>query len=157
MEYAHQNITKVAQLHATDLLKRRWPNRYIGTPILSRKECVNGLIEIGAISKDIIELSNKDISLVFWFLSRINDRKNDNYSDDPSFYKSSAWRKLRYSVLLDSNGLCVKCGRGAVDGVKIHVDHIKPRSKYPELALDPSNLRVLCEDCNLGKSDSDLE
>lgn len=33
----------------------------------------------------------------------------------------------------------------------MHVDHIKPRSKYPALELVLSNLQVLCEDCNLGK------
>ena len=38
------------------------------------------------------------------------------------------------------------------DGAKMHVDHIKPRSKYPRLELDFDNLQVLCEDCNLGKS-----
>lgn len=34
---------------------------------------------------------------------------------------------------------------------RIHVDHIKPKSKYPQLALEEYNLQVLCEDCNLGK------
>ena len=38
---------------------------------------------------------------------------------------------------------------------RIHVDHIKPRSKYPELELDINNLQVLCEDCNIGKSNID--
>src|SRR5262249_39926358 len=30
-------------------------------------------------------------------------------------------------------------------------DHIKPRSKFPELELELGNLQVLCADCNLGK------
>jgi len=37
----------------------------------------------------------------------------------------------------------------------LHVDHIKPRSKYPELSLTFSNLQILCEDCNFGKSNID--
>lgn len=37
--------------------------------------------------------------------------------------------------------------------VIIQVDHIKPRSKYPDLAYDPKNLQVLCRDCNKGKYD----
>lgn len=37
----------------------------------------------------------------------------------------------------------------------IHVDHIKPRSKFPELSLVQSNLQILCADCNLGKSNKD--
>ena len=46
---------------------------------------------------------------------------------------------------------CMACGRGPKNGAVIHVDHIKPRSIYPELALSFSNLQILCEDCNLGK------
>ena len=32
------------------------------------------------------------------------------------------------------------------------MDHIKPVSKFPKLRLAESNLQVLCEDCNMGKS-----
>lgn len=67
------------------------------------------------------------------------------------FYKSPEWRQLRYRVLERKGNVCVACGSSPKDGSKIHVDHIKPRSIYPELALDINNLQVLCEDCNLGK------
>lgn len=33
----------------------------------------------------------------------------------------------------------------------MNVDHIRPRSRFPELALTESNLQVLCETCNHGK------
>ena len=33
----------------------------------------------------------------------------------------------------------------------INVDHIKPRSSYPELSLEFDNLQVLCAGCNLEK------
>ena len=69
------------------------------------------------------------------------------------FYRSPAWRKLRIKILNISNRRCMLCGQSPNIGVSLHVDHIKPRSKYPELSLDPDNLQVLCEDCNLGKSD----
>jgi len=36
-------------------------------------------------------------------------------------------------------------------GTRYHVDHIKPKSKYPDLAYDKTNLQVLCEECNIGK------
>lgn len=68
-----------------------------------------------------------------------------------SFYKSREWRELRYAALEKHGRKCVACGRTPDDDVKIHVDHIKPRSKHPELALDINNLQVMCEDCNLGK------
>lgn len=67
------------------------------------------------------------------------------------FYDSREWREVRYEAIKSNNGKCELCGRGKHDGVMLHVDHIKPRSKAPHLALDPSNLQVLCEDCNLGK------
>ena len=37
----------------------------------------------------------------------------------------------------------------------LEVDHIKPRSTHPELALDFDNLQVLCHDCNQGKGNRD--
>ena len=68
------------------------------------------------------------------------------------FYNSQEWKELRYEVLREGAGACTCCGARASDGLRIHVDHIKPRSKYPELQLSKSNLQILCEDCNFGKS-----
>lgn len=70
----------------------------------------------------------------------------------PDFLYSRAWREVRYRALVRSDGCCECCGRSRQNGIILHVDHIKPRSKYPGLALALSNLQVLCEDCNLGKS-----
>lgn len=67
----------------------------------------------------------------------------------------STWNRLRYLVLKRDGGKCVLCGRGASDGVKLHVDHIIPASVCPERYYDPDNLQTLCEECNLGKSDMD--
>ena len=50
---------------------------------------------------------------------------------------------------------CQCCGATPADGVRINVDHIKPRKHYPELALDVENLQVLCEECNHGKGNWD--
>lgn len=66
----------------------------------------------------------------------------------PTFYESDDWRRLRYFVLKRDGRVCRACG--ATNGM-LHVDHIKPRSKYPELELDPNNLQVLCGPCNKGK------
>lgn len=72
-----------------------------------------------------------------------------------TFYDSDEWRTVRYVALRASRGVCELCGTTPVKGSPLHVDHIKPRSKYPELELDPTNLQVLCKDCNLGKSNTD--
>jgi len=68
------------------------------------------------------------------------------------FYATDEWRKLRWKVLSASSGKCAVCGRSnSIHGVVLHVDHILPRSKFPNLELSEKNLQVLCEDCNLGK------
>jgi len=64
------------------------------------------------------------------------------------FYQTQRWRELRYRILRKHGFKCMACGSRE----RIHVDHIKPRSKYPGLEYCENNLQVLCEDCNLGKS-----
>ncbi len=71
----------------------------------------------------------------------------NNFSND--FYNSREWKELRYKAIRTYGRVCMACGQ--TNGV-MHVDHIKPRSMYPELQLDFSNLQILCADCNLGKS-----
>lgn len=67
------------------------------------------------------------------------------------FYRSWKWKKLRFHALKRYGPKCMLCGSEE----RIVVDHIKPRSKFPELELDPENLQVLCNDCNMGKSNDD--
>lgn len=71
------------------------------------------------------------------------------------FYKSPAWRELRYEALLKYGCKCMACGSTPESGAILHVDHIKPRSKFPHLRLDINNLQILCEPCNMGKSNKD--
>ena len=65
------------------------------------------------------------------------------------------WRKVRYRALVRDKGRCQCCGRTAQDGVRMEVDHCLPKSKYPLLSLELSNLATLCADCNRSKSDTD--
>jgi hypothetical protein len=71
------------------------------------------------------------------------------------FLSTYAWRQLRMVVLTKRGARCECCGQTPHDGIVIHVDHIKPRRQYPELALDENNLQVLCEICNHGKGSWD--
>ena len=72
------------------------------------------------------------------------------------FYHTEEWRQLRYRVLRKSDGRCNLCGRSKpANDVTLHVDHIEPRSLRPDLELVESNLQVLCDDCNMGKGNSD--
>lgn len=73
--------------------------------------------------------------------------------DNRDFYSSREWRELRVRVLEKYECKCMMCGMSPKEhGIVIHVDHIKPRSKHPELSLDFSNLQLLCSNCNRGKS-----
>ncbi len=66
------------------------------------------------------------------------------------YQRSLLSSELRYDILKRDNFRCVICGRSQADGVKLHVDHIIPVSKGGK--TEWNNLRTLCEDCNLGKS-----
>ena len=62
------------------------------------------------------------------------------------------WLKLRFIVLMRDNFTCKYCGRNVKeDNIKIHVDHIVPKSKGGENIV--TNLITSCEECNLGKRD----
>lgn len=79
------------------------------------------------------------------------------YTEREAFYKSWDWRRLRMEVIKKYDRRCMCCGATpedvALDGtpVRLVVDHIKPLSKHWELRLSPSNLQILCDECNMGK------
>ena len=56
---------------------------------------------------------------------------------------------LRYQVIEDGGGRCAACGRTPKDGIKLHVDHIKPYSHGGR--TERANLQVLCHEDNQGK------
>lgn len=68
-----------------------------------------------------------------------------------AFYSTKEWKQVRYLALKQCGARCQCCGASAADGARLNVDHIKPRGRYPELALHLSNLQVLCGACNAGK------
>jgi len=64
---------------------------------------------------------------------------------------SRRWAKKRKFIINRDGGYCQRCFvkfRVINDG-KLQVHHIKPRSKYPELMYEDSNLITLCQTCNL--------
>lgn len=81
---------------------------------------------------------------------------------DPAFVMSDAflesyeWRRVRMQVLKRDGARCECCGATPATGAVMNVDHIRPRRLFPELALDPENLQVLCNPCNHGKGYWDM-
>lgn len=59
-------------------------------------------------------------------------------------------RKKRYSVI-SGHPYCVNCGMRPDDGARLEVDHIDNNPTNNE----DSNLQVLCQPCNIGKSHLD--
>ena len=70
------------------------------------------------------------------------------------FCKTEGWLSLRYDALVKYGRRCVCCGITSETAI-LHVDHIKPKSLHPELALDINNLQILCHECNFGKGNRD--
>jgi 5-methylcytosine-specific restriction endonuclease McrA len=83
------------------------------------------------------------------------ERIRRRYPGQQGFYGSREWRELRYKVLARQGARCQCCGASRDEGRLMHVDHIKPRHRFPELELTLENLQVLCDECNIGKSSKD--
>lgn len=82
------------------------------------------------------------------YVSRLEINKSRN---EKKVYSSQKWRKLRYKILSESKRECSLCKSKD----ELHIDHIKPLSKYPHLGFELSNLQILCKQCNFGKSNLD--
>src|SRR5215472_642821 len=88
------------------------------------------------------QMSRVDREFLVKALTRFNRNR------DAGFYDSEEWRRVRYRVLKKTAGCCQCCGQRPSPGNPLHVDHIKPRSLFPGLALSTTNLQVLCAACN---------
>lgn len=85
--------------------------------------------------------------------SRLYDQELQRRAETRSFYSSTEWRTLRNYYLNSIPGNfyhCTYCKKELKKG-EIQIDHIKPRSKFPELRLALSNLTTSCQRCNARK------
>ena len=111
----------------------------------------------------IIALALSVLVLVFrWAAvkSRTNElalERKERLDETRQFYSSPEWNLIRKQVIKAKGRVCSECGNPIANSYDVTVDHIRPRSKYPELALDKDNLRVLCRSCNSSKGDRDSE
>lgn len=80
-----------------------------------------------------------------------NINKENEYKKSKEYQRTLMTSSLRYDILKRDNFKCVLCGATAKDGAALHVDHIIPVSKGGK--TESSNLRTLCDQCNLGKRD----
>lgn len=99
---------------------------------------------VGAVSHGLARtLEAKTIKL-----ARIRQR---SIEEQQRFYNSPEWKNVRAQVVSERPRICESCGRRIRSARDLTVDHIMPRSKFPDLALEKSNLQVLCRRCNSAK------
>lgn len=90
-----------------------------------------------------------------WKPPKKKNKKKKHKIKFAAFFQTTDWKEIRYKVLKRDDGKCQLCGRSRRDGVIMNVDHIKPRLKYPNLAMNINNLQTLCSSCNWGKGGRD--
>ena len=74
---------------------------------------------------------------------------NPRYMLYEDFYKHKDWVYLKKIIYTFTNKKeCFRCESKE----NLQIDHIKPKSKYPEHSFDIFNLQILCKDCNFEKS-----
>lgn len=76
--------------------------------------------------------------------------KNPNYvhglsKENEIFRGSPKYRKWRMNVFKRDKHTCVICGQV---GGELNADHIKPFASFPDLRLELSNGRTLCQKCH---------
>ncbi len=77
--------------------------------------------------------------------------KKRKLADEHARERAKMTNSLRYNIFKRDDFRCQICGHDAKDGVKLHVDHIKPIAKGGK--TEEENLRTLCSRCNSGKRD----
>ena len=69
--------------------------------------------------------------------------------------KHEKWRhpEIKSALVEETKAKCAYC-EGYIEDVSFpHVEHIKPKSKFPELAHLWENLTIACAACNIAKGD----
>lgn len=142
--YEIENRSVEASLKTMELARKYLPDDYKGKMYFSLGRQI--LNEVVARRRGP---SKKPIKLPKPKTEKKPRKKKNGIGKD--FYDSWEWKKVRYEALMKHGAVCMLCGADRKTSV-IHVDHIKPTSKFPELALSLDNLQVLCKSCNMGKS-----
>lgn len=83
------------------------------------------------------------------------EERHERLKERERFYSSPEWTMIREQVIGEEGRVCSECGQRIRREGDVTVDHKRPRSKFPELALTRENLQVLCRRCNSRKGAGD--
>jgi uncharacterized protein (TIGR02646 family) len=64
---------------------------------------------------------------------------------------------IKRAVIRDSHGKCIYCESKIRHTQPGHVEHMKPKAKFPELVCNWENLALVCHECNQRKGDKYYE
>lgn len=92
----------------------------------------------------------KELKIMKDFFEKCLEEGQISLKDTQRFFNDSQKKEL----LKKANGVCVGCG-ASLPETTYHADHITPWSKGGE--TDVENGQILCVDCNLKKSNKQLE
>ena len=87
------------------------------------------------------------------FFPKLRRKKKYRTNKDGEYYAN--YREYRQEIRQDCLGRCVYCDchENELSGqTGMHIDHFRPKEKFPELANNPHNLVWSCGACNNNKS-----
>ena len=93
----------------------------------------------------------KQMTIVDTRLEELALERQKHIDETNAFYASSEWQLIREQVITEKGRICQECGQLIRNDCDLKVDQIKPKDKFPELALDKSNLQILCHGCYSAK------
>lgn len=104
--------------------------------------------------KPLIKTTRKTIERVGRYVNIQKNRYELSRKGSLLFYGSGEWKLLKRWVYGTYERECFRC---RAKDTELHVDHIVPISVNPEKSTNFSNLQILCKECNLLKSNKNLE
>lgn len=96
-----------------------------------------------------------EIDLMIKNLDREAEKINQYYEPRNIFNRwrnsedGQQWKQVQYEK---QNHKCAQCDFIAPTPKHLEIDHIKPISRYPQLAINTKNLQLLCRPCNQSKA-----
>tara|TARA_R110000803_G_scaffold210835_1_gene284172 strand:+ start:41571 stop:42074 length:504 start_codon:yes stop_codon:yes gene_type:complete len=83
--------------------------------------------------------------------SRLDNKLKSRVKKKPKVYrKKVTGEREMFSLIWDTRPhICTNCEESLGSEARVHYfSHIKPKGKYPELRLDPNNIKLLCIECH---------